>query len=173
MHIYRRASGLPTIGNTNFAASLHSCPPHTPTTMSHLRLGALAPQAKTSASAKLHCCTIFWCCFLMLFMCALTLLVRAMRLEWPAAAASHMYHPIVYEEEVPYTDNISYLAAVSKSVYGAIATVDPEAVWLVQVRPYQPLSSLLPFPSSLLSLLLSSLTSTYRLVLCMSWCADF
>ena len=58
--------------------------------------------------------------------------VRTMRTEWPAAAASHMYHPIVYEEEVPWTNNVSYLAAVSKAVYGAISAVDPEAVWLVQ-----------------------------------------
>ena len=35
---------------THFAVSLHSCPPHTRTTMSHLQLGALAPSQGLSLS---------------------------------------------------------------------------------------------------------------------------
>ena len=33
---------------------------------------------------------------------------------------------------MPWTDDVAYLAAVSRSVYGAMAAVDPGAVWLVQ-----------------------------------------
>jgi alpha-N-acetylglucosaminidase len=42
------------------------------------------------------------------------------------------YHPVVHEEEVPSSNSIAYLAEVGKAVYGAIAAVDPDAVWLVQ-----------------------------------------
>ena len=58
--------------------------------------------------------------------------ITIMREEWPAATASRFYHPIVYEEEVPSSNSTVYLAEVGAAVFGAIAAVDPDAVWMVQ-----------------------------------------
>ncbi|XP_063708712.1 alpha-N-acetylglucosaminidase-like [Culicoides brevitarsis] len=45
---------------------------------------------------------------------------------------SHIYFADPFNEQVPHTNDTEYLANVSKSIYGVMESVDPEAVWLLQ-----------------------------------------